>query len=120
MFRKTLVLGLLVACAFAQDGIDDAFDEAEDAAAEAADDFGEDAEDALADAEDTARDASADDFVNEAETVAAEVEEPAAPKTVAEEMREEAFWTLMVGIDSIWCTLMWFLFGWFVYIKTNT
>ena len=35
-------------------------------------------------------------------------------------MREEAFWTLMVGIDSIWCTLMWFLFGWFVYIKTNT
>jgi len=58
MFRKTLVLGLLVAYAFAQGGLDDAFDEAEDAAAEAADDFGEDGEDLADDLEGAARDAA--------------------------------------------------------------
>jgi len=131
---KTLVIGTLAALASAQagrravavrrararldgaeDGFDGALDEAENAADEAADDFGDDAEDALADAEATASDA-ADEFVgDEAEAV----EVPAVPKTVAEEMVEEDFWVLLIGLDSIFCTLWWLIFGWFVYIETN-
>lgn len=56
MFKKTLVLGLLVACALAQDDLDDAFAEAEDAAQEASDDFGEDGEELADDLEDDASD----------------------------------------------------------------
>lgn len=42
------------------------------------------------------------------------------PQTVAEEMAEEDFWVLMIGGDSIICTLWWFIWGWFVYIETNS
>ena len=66
MFRKTLALGLLVAFAYAQAGLDDAFDEAEDAAAEAADDFGEEGEALDDDLEGDARD-RADGLLDRAE-----------------------------------------------------
>ena len=34
-------------------------------------------------------------------------------------MAEEDLWVLLIGIDSIVCTVWWFLWGWFIYIQTN-
>lgn len=52
------------------------------------------------------------------EVVAAEV--PEVPKTVAQEIEEENMWTLLIGMASIIDVLTWIVFGWFVYVPTNS
>lgn len=121
MFRKTtLALMLLGALALAQgdfereaaDIAEDAFDDAE----EAADEIADDAEDAADDLLDSAEGAT-DDAVAQAEEAVAAVE---IPKTLEEQMEEEEMYVLLIGISACLDTLWWLLWGWFIYIETNT
>jgi len=92
-------------------------------------DDGADAADDLVDAADGASDDAADDAIDAAEDAAedavdaapAEVEEAAAevPKTLEEQMEEEDMWVILIGVSACWDTLIWLLFGWFIYVDTN-
>jgi hypothetical protein len=118
--KKTTLLSLLAMSAIAQgDGFGDIADDAVDSANDAADEGAAIADGALDDAAAIAADAEGD-------AVDAAEDATKAAKTVDTTGRDPSDWRywespdLWIGIIDCVDVLWWLVWGWFVYIKTNT
>jgi len=117
MIRKTLLLALfgLAAVSHAQTAFDDALDASDESAGD------------IVDAADSAADdasSAADDAVASAEAAAAERRDimeaaEAKPSSVAMRDPSKMAGDTYIGIMSTIGVIWWFIFGWFVYVKTN-
>lgn len=84
---------------------------------------GDDASAALDDAEEAFDEAAdeADEGFDEAEQAAVPAEKTKEKVQTLEEMKkEEDLWALLIGISAFVDVLWWFLWGWFIYVKTNS
>ena len=122
MIKKTTLLSLLAMSAMAQDGFGDAANNAIDSAQDAADEGAAIADGALDDAESIAADAEgdADALLADGTEAAKTASNDNAAAANGDDWRYWAAPSLWIGIIQTVDVVWWFIWGWFVYIKTNT